>query len=150
LGPLTRHAPPLRFVNMDVQQPHRPVLDLFLWLLVVVMAVVVVYTSVSPPGDGTLPLSDKLLHYLAYMGLTMSMLLAAVWAPVRGAGRFPSASLAIVIIAFLFGFGIEVVQGPLPDRDAELLDALANAAGAVTALILWTVWRVGTTSAPRA
>lgn len=110
------------------------------------MAVLVVYTSVSAPGDGTLPLSDKVLHYLAYTGLTMSTLLAAVWAPVRGEGRFPSSPLTIVIGAFLFGVGIEVVQGPLPERDAELLDAFANAAGAVTALILWTLWRVAALS----
>jgi VanZ family protein len=73
----------------------------------------------------------------------MSMLLAAVWAPVRGEGRFPSAALAITAVAFTFGVAIEVVQGPLPERDADILDALANALGALTALVLWTFWRIG-------
>jgi VanZ family protein len=121
-------------------------LDILLWLLVAIMAFIVVYTSVTSAGDGSLPLSDKLLHYLAYTGLTMSMLLAAVWAPVRGEGRFPTAPIFIVIIAFMFGVGIEVVQGPIPERDAELLDALANAAGAVTALALWSLWRLSVSS----
>jgi VanZ family protein len=134
---------------MDIQQPRRQALDLFLWALVVVMAVLVVYTSVSAPGDGSLPLSDKVLHYLAYTGLTMSMLLAAVWAPMRGDGRFPAAPLLIATVASLFGVAIEIVQGPLPERDAELLDALANAAGAVTALVLWTVWRMAALSSRR-
>ena len=126
---------------MEAQAPQRQPLEFFLWSLVVVMAVLVVYTSVNAPGDGSLPLSDKLLHYIAYTGLTTSMLLAAVWAPVRGVGRFPNSSLAIVIIASLFGVAIEIVQGPLPERDAELLDALANAAGAITALLVWSRWR---------
>ena len=127
---------------MDSPTPNRQLIDLFLWILVVLMAFVVVYTSVTAPGDGSLPLSDKLMHYLAYTGLTLSMLLAAVWAPVRGEGRFPTAPIVIVFVAFLFGVAIEVVQGPLPERDAELLDAFANAAGAVTALGLWTLWRM--------
>ena len=126
---------------MEAQAPRRQLIDLFLWVLVVLMALLVVYTSVSAPGDGSLPVSDKLMHYLAYTGLTTSMLLAAVWAPVRGEGRFPASPLLIVVIACLFGFGIEVVQGPLPERDAELLDALANTAGAITALIIWSLWR---------
>jgi len=127
---------------MEVRQPQRQLIELLLWALVVVMALLVVYTSVSAPGDGSLPVSDKLMHFLAYTGLTTSMLLAAVWAPVRGEGRFPASPLLIVIIACLFGFGIEVVQGPLPERDAELLDALANTAGAITALLIWSVWRL--------
>jgi VanZ family protein len=127
---------------MEIRHPQRPLLDLFLWFLVVVMAVLVVYTSVTTPGDGGLPLSDKVMHYLAYTGLTLSMLLAAVWAPVRGQGRFPTAPIGIAVLAFLFGVGIEVVQGPLPERDAELLDAIANAAGAATALVVWTLWRM--------
>ena len=127
---------------MDVQHPRQPLLDAFLWFLVLLMGCVVVYTSVMPPGDGALPMSDKLLHFLAYTGLTMSLLLAAVWAPVRGEGRFPTGPLPIMVLGSLFGVAIEVVQGPLPERDAELLDALANAAGAVTALILWLLLRM--------
>jgi VanZ family protein len=127
---------------VEVKNPHRPLLDAFLWFLVVVMAVFVVWTSVKPPSGEPFPISDKVLHYLAYTGLTFSMLLAAVWAPVRGAGRFPTASILITLLAFFFGVAIEIVQGPLPGRDAELLDALANAGGALTALALWTAMRV--------
>ena len=126
---------------MEGQLSRRRLIDLFLWALVVVMALLVVYTSVTAPGDGSIPVSDKLMHYLAYTGLTTSMLLAAVWAPVRGEGRFPTSPLIIVAIASMFGVGIEVVQGPLPSRDAELLDALANTAGAITALFVWSLWR---------
>jgi VanZ family protein len=86
--------------------------------------------------------SDKVGHYIAYTALNMSLLLAAVWAPVRGEGRFSWAALPITLIAFGFGVAIEIVQGPLPERDAELLDALANAGGAITALVLWSLWRL--------
>jgi VanZ family protein len=124
-------------------------LDAFLWLLVAVMAVVVAYWSVTPPTGAGSSISDKVVHYLAYTGLNMSMLLAAVWAPVRGEGRFPSSALAITAVAFVFGVAIEVVQGPLPERDADILDALANASGALTALVLWTFWRIGAHAARR-
>lgn len=126
---------------MDVRHPAHGLIDALLWALVALMAFLVVYTSVRPPGNGAVPVSDKLLHFTAYMGLTMSMLLAAVWAPVRGEGRFPATPLAIVALVFFFGVAIEIVQGPLPGRDAELLDAFANAGGAVTALVVWTFWR---------
>ena len=134
---------------MEVKDPNRPLLDAFLWFLVAVMAVVVIYTSVSPPGISTFPVSDKVLHFLAYTGLTMSLLFAAVWAPVRREGWFPTAAPWVALTAFFFGVAIEIVQGPLPGRDAELLDALANAAGAVTALTLWTVLRMATEPAHR-
>lgn len=126
---------------MEIRQPANPLLDALLWCLVALMAITVVYTSVQAPGDGSLPVSDKLLHFLAYTGLTMSTLLAAVWAPVREEGRFPTSPLAIVVLAISFGVLIEVVQGPLPERDAELLDAVANACGAVTGFVLWLGWR---------
>ena len=134
---------------MEVKDPSRPLIDALLWFLVLVMAVVVVYTSVSTPTGNTWPISDKVLHYLAYTGLTLSLLLAAVWAPVRGEGWFPTAAPWVALVAFVFGVAIEIVQGPLPERDAELLDALANAGGAVTALTLWTLLRMALEPARR-
>lgn len=106
------------------------------------MATLVVYTSVSGPQDGTLPVSDKILHFTAYTALTMSLLLAAVWAPVRGEGRFPTAPLPVVLIVFQFGVTMELIQAPLPERDAELLDSVANGLGTLTALVLWMGWRM--------
>ena len=131
---------------MDTRPQDRPLLDAFLWLLVVVMAALVAYTSLKAPGDGSLPGSDKLLHFLAYTGLTLSTLLAGVWAPVRGLGRLPKSALPLTVASFLFGVVIEVVQGPMPGRDAELLDAFANAGGAMTAFVIWALWRIGATS----
>lgn len=117
-------------------------LDRLLWLIVFVLAFVVIYTSTAPPSGDPPPLSDKLLHYLEYAALTLSVLLAALWAPIRGVGRFRISPLAVVLLVFVFGLAIEVVQAPLPERDAEILDALANGGGALSALIAWTLLRV--------
>lgn len=119
----------------------RPLLDAFLWFLVLIMFGVVVYTSLKTPSGSDLPISDKVLHYVAYSGLTASVLLAAVWAPLRGEGRFPRLPVPITLLAIGVGVAIEVLQGPLPGRDADLFDAVANAGGAVTALGGWMLLR---------
>ena len=127
----------------------RPLLDAFLWFLVLVMLVVVVHTSLKTPADEGFPISDKILHFLAYTGLTTSILLAAVWAPLRGEGRFRDAPGPITLVAFSVGVAVEVVQGPLPERDADLVDAIANGAGAVTALAAWRMLRTASTPSRR-
>lgn len=126
---------------MDARDRSFALLDVFLWLLVGVMTLVVAYTSLTPPSGEPPLLSDKAFHYLAYAGLTMSLLLAAVWAPARGDGAFPGARVTATLLTFAFGVVIELIQVPLSQRDASVLDALANAGGALTALILWTLWR---------
>jgi VanZ family protein len=116
-------------------------IDAFLWLLVVVMMFVVVYTSVTPPSGEPVGW-DKVFHFVAYAGLTMSLLLAAVWAPVRGEGRFPTAPVAVFVGACVFGALIELIQAPIPGRDADIKDIVANSAGAIAALILWIFVRM--------
>ena len=127
---------------MEVRHPpRRIVLEVLLWSLVAVMTFVVVYTSVTPPsGD---PIGwDKMFHFLGYAGLTMSLLLAAVWAPVRGEGYFPTAPIAVFVAACGFGALIELIQGPIPGRDADIKDIFANTLGAITALVVWLFVRM--------
>lgn len=124
-------------------------LDAALWALAALVAIAVAFWSLSPPSGEPPPLSDKLVHFLAYTALGLSLLLAAVWAPARGDGRFAHAAMRVTIVTFLFGIGIELIQAPLPERDASVLDALANACGALTALVLWSLWRTGAASARR-
>ena len=76
-----------------------------------------VMPSVETPG---FELSDKVLHFLAYLGVS-------AWAYFG----FPKASWKLALMVLLWGIGIELVQWQLPTRAFELLDILANSLGAL-------------------
>lgn len=71
--------------------------------------------SVEAPG---VDLSDKVLHFLAYFGVTGAAYFG-----------FPKASWRLAVFVILWGIGIELVQWQLPTRMFELLDILANSLG---------------------
>jgi len=91
-------------------------------------------------------LSDKLLHALAYLGLgvlTFRAVAGRMWA--RVTWRHALAALAITI-----GYAAtdELHQMAVPGRSADLLDLIADAFGAVLALIGYWAW--GIIRTPRA
>jgi len=79
---------------------------------------------------------DQVIHFVAYASLSAALLFAAVWRRGRGPGPFPNGAATIVLAIVAFGAGIEVLQGLL-GRDAEILDATANAGGSITGLLVW-------------
>ncbi len=85
-------------------------------------AAVIAHLSLAPPGEVSAPpISDKLLHFIAYGGLGG---LAAAAAPM---GR----RLLAWGGATVYGAGLEIAQGlGAAGREASVLDAAANAAGA--------------------
>lgn len=118
----------------------------------VAFAAYVLYASVIDPGGGagagevantmaaTGPLGifgpDKWLHAGTYA--TLAFLVA--FALSAGTGR---ALLAAWLLAAAFGAGVEVVQYPLAARSADVLDALANAAGAALGVGVWVAVSTG-------
>ena len=73
------------------------------------------------------PFSDKILHFLAYLAVTLPGSLAA------------SSVRRMLFVGFgmvLLGSFIEVLQNYVPGRSPELLDGLANLAGVVAGLAL--------------
>jgi VanZ family protein len=100
-------------------------------LALLVVTAVFVASVVDPPGAGAptrlfgLP-ADKLLHAVAYAGVAG----AVGYAALDEHGLAPRALLAVFLLAASYGFGIELVQAPLPARAFDLLDAAANAVGA--------------------
>lgn len=118
---------------------RRPVLWLGAWLLLVALVVVV---SLLParglppaPFDGV----DKLEHFLAYAAL-------AAGAAMLFARRGLQLLVALALVAL--GVGLEFAQGALvASRQADALDALANALGALAGWSLgWTparLWLLG-------
>lgn len=103
---------------------------------------------VDPPGTGPTPLGplgllplDKWLHALAYGGLTGALVYALAPRTVPGDGRREGAVLAglafAVAVAAGYGFGLELVQGTLPQRSFDVADAAANSTGALLAAGSW-------------
>jgi VanZ family protein len=103
---------------------------------VVAVAAVIFYLSViaAPPTDPVIeppdliPL-DKWRHFLAYAASAGSLAYAtADW-------EWPTRRLAVLVLGLtvVYGVGIEVWQGFLPNRYLSLGDAYANALGAVLA-----------------
>src|SRR4030067_363557 len=66
-------------------------------------------------------------------------LLAAVWRPGRGPGRFPRAAPWIVFGAVTLGGLIEILQGSVFDGDPELRDWVADVAGAALGFLVWVL-----------
>ncbi len=81
------------------------------------------------------PHADKVFHAAAFAMILGSFLLAAVWRPGRGWGRFPAGAVPAVAMLIALGVLIEVIQGELLSRDAELLDVAAEIVGMAAAIL---------------
>lgn len=102
---------------------------LFFKLSAVLLAVAILVLSLQPAGDIPGPQHvDKVQHALAYGGLTFFTALG--WPKLR--------LLGVVIMATVFGIGVEIAQGlGGQGRIPSVLDAVANCVGAsVSAFIV--------------
>ncbi|MFC4357584.1 VanZ family protein [Halobium salinum] len=115
------------------------------WTAVLVVAVAILAASVAPPGPDTGEpfvllgvAGDKWLHAAAYAGLAAT----AGWAVFLDR-PVPRALVLAVCLSAGYGVAMEVVQAPLPARQFDVADMLANAVGAVVAAVgMWVL--VGT------
>ena len=100
------------------------------WLPAVVIAVVVLIASVVPV-PATAPVADQSvgLGFTAVFLVVGYAVLAA--SLTRGTGRSLVGVAAAAGVATAFGFGIELLQAPIPWRSFAWLDVLLNAIGAV-------------------
>ena len=90
----------------------------------------------SPPGGTPFPNADKVEHALAYLVTTLLFILAGVWRPVRGAGRFAWALPWIVAGAVAAGGLVEIGQGFTATRQPDVLDWFADAVGVALAVLV--------------
>ncbi len=96
--------------------------------LLLVYCALLAYLSLVSTVPGSVDMSDKLMHFLAYGGLTGLMGLA-----------FPKAGLwRIFLIASLTGVSLEFAQGMAgTGRMASPADQIANMGGAALAVLCW-------------
>lgn len=100
-----------------------------LFVLLFVLALALVSYTCLIPLDGPvvdLPQFDKVLHFTAYLGLAVLF--------ERAFPRYyPTPGVALLIS---YSAIIELIQGQTAYRSADLLDLLANSAGAASYLLI--------------
>lgn len=108
------------------------------WGPVIVCMATIFLASAQPtmPLEGRTGLSDKSIHALAYFVLTLLAYRAAVIAPLR---RSIGPRWEAFLVSVLYGAWDEVHQYFVPGRNTELLDWLADAAGALAAVLVITL-----------
>lgn len=85
--------------------------------------------------------SGKQLQAAAYFVNTLAVLLAIVWRPGRGAGRFDRLALPVVVGMQLLGGLIEIVQGGFVGIDSQFTDWVADAVGITLAVMAFATLR---------
>lgn len=102
---------------------------------IVVLVVAIVAASLAPRMPVATPsVSDKVWHFLAYLGLALA-----------GSGITPPERLwRTMLRCFLLGAGLELAQGALTDaRSPEWADLAANSAGIAAAWLIAGQGRAG-------
>jgi hypothetical protein len=128
----------------QVRSARSQLIDTLLWVVAFILLVLSFVLSWGPPRPfgPRFGWDDKTWHLLGYGGLCASLLLAAVWRPGRGPGRFPRASWHVALLVLGVAWLTEALQGPF-GRDVELLDAVADLAGVAVGFATWTTLRAG-------
>lgn len=113
-------------------------IDVVLWLVAGAAVWLTVWLSLfrEPPSPTHGHGIDKVEHALAYFVTMLAVLLAGVWRPGRGPGRFPGARWWIAGAALGAGALIEVLQSALTtNRQGDVRDWLAEVVGVGLALL---------------
>nr|MBA2599586.1 VanZ family protein [Actinomycetota bacterium] len=118
-------------------------MDPTVWTTSWLLLALVVFLSLVPESpvalsDGV----DKIAHGFAYAALTLSFLLAGVWRPGRGRGRYPMGAIWIVVAAVAVGVAIEIVQDIESYRSMDAFDAVADALGAAVGASIWAALKI--------
>jgi VanZ family protein len=115
----------------------------FLNVVPAMLYVVAIFYGGSAPNpelpEVALFQADKLLHFIAFAGMQMTMLRAVRYELERLA--YPRQLLLSAVLSTVVGGALELYQLMLPDRSADVLDLIADGAGAFgAAFVLWLVF----------
>jgi VanZ family protein len=110
------------------------------------MAVIFYLSSIPDPGNVPGGISDKFLHLLAYGALGAALLFAL--ADARARSVTTRRALLAILLGSLYGLSDELHQSFVPHRAVELLDLVADGAGAAlgAGVIVAAAWLLRTSS----
>jgi VanZ family protein len=94
----------------------------------------------SPERLPTFAFSDKILHFAAYGLLGALFFRAYTTTPLKDRGN--RLILSSIGSATLYGISDELHQYFVPFRQADILDAIANAIGSICGVIIFYYWTV--------
>ena len=120
-----------------------------LWTCSALLGLAILGLSLGRPPDVPgfhFVAADKVGHVLAYGLLAGTLLLAGMWRPGRGRGVLATPWLVIGPV-IVFGGLIEIAQVGA-GRNADGMDLVADALGALGALAIWTWVRARAETAP--
>jgi VanZ family protein len=133
-------------MRTQVSSRGSQLVDIALWTTAsALFTLSLVFSWGPPPPSPSVSWFDKVWHFLGYGALCGTLLLAAVWRPGRGIGRFPRAAVGIALLVLALAWFTEALQGPF-GRDFEPTDALADLAGIGVALAVWKTTSRATSS----
>ena len=108
------------------------------WLSLLVAAAILYLSLATGRGLARLPRvplfenADKLMHFMMYMGLS-----CAITYNQRTSGKaLLLTAFAAVVLSTTYGGLIELVQPFFPPRTCDLLDFIADAAGAIVGFVI--------------
>jgi hypothetical protein len=129
-------------------RPAGRVVDVLLWAAALALLTWIVVVSLGPVPSAApdFAWSDKAYHAAHHAVLAGLLLLAAVWRPGRGPGRWPDRAPVLVIGVIAFGAVLELLQA-FVGRQPDVVDLLADATGVLVAALLWRLVR-GRTPSP--
>jgi Na+/proline symporter len=127
---------------LEARRAGSQLLDGALWAASFILLVLSFVLSWGAPPDlgPSFYWSDKAWHFLGYAALSGTLLLAAVWRPGRGDGRFAGKGIGVAVVVVLVAWLTEALQAPF-HRDVDLLDAATDLAGVAAGLLAWEAVR---------
>jgi VanZ family protein len=106
----------------------------------IIWALVILVLSLLPASDtgdfGSIPYLDKVIHIIFYAVLCF-LILHDIRSGERQHNSYFSDLFQAFSYALVFGILIEMLQWIIPYRSFELMDILANALGALCALLIF-------------
>ncbi len=114
-----------------IYRVFNPKINFAFAILAFALAVIITVSSLIPAQPSlSINNMDKIVHVLAYAVLGVAVLPA-----------FPKIKPVNIWLGLsVFGLVIEVLQGLMPTgRSTDILDGIANASGALLALVAWSV-----------
>ena len=105
--------------------------------VLLVMGLILHFSSLPDPGGPPGGISDKTAHFLIYGALGAAMVRAL--ASGRSAAMTLPTIIVAVVLSTLYGVSDEIHQYFVPPRTPDILDVVADAAGAFAGAIVLTV-----------